>query len=73
MNEEDTHKLSHYDRETVLMALRQRIHSLWSIEMSARQKEMQTRYKLLFERLGGDYERSYEYEFLKGNNDIQQT
>lgn len=51
---------------TILMALKKRIDSLWSIEMSDRQKELRVRYKVLFEKLGGDYNRNYEYEYLKG-------
>ena len=62
----DNPELNDYDRQTVLMALKQREHSLWSIELSDRQRDLRTRYKLLFEKLGGDYNRNYEQEFLRG-------
>ena len=61
-----TFELTAEDYQTIRMALKKRIDSLWSIEMSDRQKELRTRYKLLFEKIGGDYNQSYEYEYLKG-------
>ena len=57
--------LTDYDRQTIIMALERRIHSLWSIEQNPAQRELYVRYKVLFEKLGGDYNRNYEREFLR--------
>ena len=61
-----TEDIDDKDLVTILMALKKRIDSLWSIEMSDKQKELRVRYKVLFEKLRGDYNRNYEYDFLKG-------
>lgn len=57
--------LTDYDKHTIIMALERRIHSLWSIEQNQAQRELYVRYKVLFEQLGGDYNRNYEREFLR--------
>ena len=58
--------LTEEDKITILSALGSRIHSLWSIyPLSDRQRKLQSRYKLLFEKLNGDPMRYYEQELLK--------
>lgn len=56
-------ELTEYDKITILSALKKRIDVLWSIyPHSDRQHSTYIRYKCLFEKMGGDYNRDYENE-----------
>lgn len=58
--------LTEYDRITILNALQRRIKALWSIyPHSKRQHLIERRYKLLFEKLGGDSNHDYEEDIIK--------
>lgn len=62
-------KLEEKDKRLILCALKKRIDTLWSlVSLSERQRKLYREYKLLFEKLEGDYSRYYEDELL---NEIQ--
>lgn len=61
-------ELTEYDKITILSALKKRIDVLWSIyPHSDRQHSTYIRYKCLFEKMGGDYNRDYESELTYQN------